>query len=99
MVEAVLSAVVVLLVVNLGVAVVLCSRARRSGSWLLIVLLASTTGIALAAVFAALTGVDRMLDVALVLAGTAVVTAAVRSDAERCRTVSPDPERTGGRDG
>lgn len=88
-VDAVLSAVSILLVVNLLIAAVVLSRGRAAGSWLLVILLASTTGVALAAVFAALTGTERMLDVALVLAGTAVVTAAVRADAERSRRDRP----------
>ncbi|MDR8019356.1 hypothetical protein [Nesterenkonia aerolata] len=99
MVETVLSVVVGLLVLNLVIAAVVFARLRAAGAWLLVILLASTTGIALAAVLAVLNDAPRMLDAALVLAGTAVVTAAVRSDAERTRGGTPVDAEHGTADG
>ncbi|WP_146340725.1 hypothetical protein [Nesterenkonia sp. NBAIMH1] len=80
MVETVLAAVFVVLVLNLVAALVICARRRRAGSWLLVILLAGTSGAALAGILA-VTAEDgeRYFDVALVLTGTAAVTAAVRA--------------------
>lgn len=94
-VEAVLTAVVVLLLLNFAAALAVFARRRLAGSWLLVVLLTGTTGAALAAVIALLTPEgERFADVALVLTGTAAVTAAVRAAAER-RRVPQIPQAAG----
>lgn len=83
-VEAVLAGVAVLLVINLLAAFAAVARARHTAGWLLVVLLTGTTGAAVAALLAALSeNPGRFLDVALILAGFAALTAAVRVAAGR----------------
>lgn len=80
MVEGVLTVVFAVLLLNLVVALAVCARRGLADSWLLVILLAGTTGAALTAVLAVLADDgSRYLDVALVLTGTAAVTAAVRA--------------------
>ncbi|WP_022872650.1 hypothetical protein [Nesterenkonia alba] len=78
MTHLVLGLVFAVLVLNLLTAAVVCARRGMSGNWLLVILLAGTTGAAAAAVLGVLAGEPRFIDVALVLTGTAAVTAAVR---------------------
>lgn len=86
MTQLILTAVCAVLLLNLLVAAVVAAR-RHPSSWLLVVLLSGTTGAAVAAVMAVLDGEgSRFADVALVLTGTAAVTAAVRA------TVVPAPQ-------
>lgn len=93
-VSAVLSVVLVVLLV---VALVVFSRRCLANNWLLVILLAGTSGAALAGILAVLAeDGERFADVALVLTGTAAVTAAVRAGAERRRgRAAPAPPRTG----
>lgn len=85
-VSAVLSVVLVVLLLNLVVALVVFSRRSLADNWLLVILLAGTSGAALAGILAVLAeDGERFADVALVLTGTAAVTAAVRAGAERSR--------------
>lgn len=91
-VEAVLVGVAVLLVVNLVVAFAVFARARHTGGWLLVVLLTGTTGAAVVALFASITGNSgRFLDVGLILVGFAALTAAVRAAAGRRPTSDATP--------
>lgn len=81
-----LSVVLVVLLLNLVVALVVFSRRCLANNWLLVILLAGTSGAALAGILAVLAeDGERFADVALVLTGTAAVTAAVRAGAERRR--------------
>lgn len=85
-VSAVLSVVLIVLLLNLVVALVVFSRRSLANNWLLVILLAGTSGAALAGILAVLAEDGRRFaDVALVLTGTAAVTAAVRAGAERRR--------------
>lgn len=78
------------LLLNLLVAAVVAVRRHRS-SWLLVVLLAGTVGAAVAAILAVLDGDNtRYLDVALVLTGTAAVTAVVRLAVRPAHADTPD---------
>ncbi|WP_147103530.1 hypothetical protein [Nesterenkonia populi] len=80
MAEAVLTVVFAVLLLNLLAALLVCARRGMAGSWLLVILLAGTTGAALTGILAVLSDDGRrFLDVALVLTGTAAVTAAVRA--------------------
>ncbi len=85
-VSAVLSAVLIILLLNLVVALVVFARRSLANNWLLVTLLAGTSGAALTGILAVLAEDGRRFaDVALVLTGTAAVTAAVRAGAERRR--------------
>lgn len=86
MAELVLSVIFAVLMLNLVLAVVSCAHRGQADSWLLVVLLAGTTGAAAAAVLAVLAQNPRFLDVAVVLTGTAALTAAVRASVRRRRT-------------
>lgn len=88
--EILLTVVCAVLLLNLLIAGITMVR-RHPSSWLLVVLLAGTVGAATAAVMAVIDGGnERYLDVALVLTGTAVVTAAVRAAMHRSGTSTPD---------
>lgn len=85
-VSAVLGAVLVVLLLNLIVALIVFARRSLANNWLLVILLAGTSGAALTGILAVLAEDGRRFaDVALVLTGTAAVTAAVRAGAERRR--------------
>ena len=90
MVQVMLTVAFTVLMLNLLVAGVV--GVRQSSSWLLVILLAATTGAAAVSVLAVLDGGSlRFLDAALVLTGTAAVTAAVRAAQVRRRPAAPDP--------
>lgn len=85
-ITAVLSVVVILLLLNLVVALIVFARRGLARHWLLVILLAGTSGAALAGILGVLAeDGERYVDVALVLTGTAAVTAAVRAGARRRR--------------
>lgn len=90
MTEAVLTGVFAVLILNLVIAVAVCAHRRMTDSWLLVILLSGTTGAAAAAVLGVLAQEPRFLDVAVVLTGTAAVTAAVRGLVEH-RVAGSDP--------
>lgn len=85
----VLVAVLIILLLNFGTALFAFARRGFSENWLLVVLLTGTTGagmVALLIVLESLLGENlsppfRLLDVALILTGTAALTAAVRAAA------------------
>lgn len=80
MTQVVLSAVCLLLIINVMVALIVEARRRTAPSWLLVILLSGTTGAAIVAVLSVLAGYShRLLDVALVLTSTAAITALVRA--------------------
>lgn len=92
-VETVLVGVAVLLVMNLVVALAVFARSRHTGGWLLVVLLTGTTGAAVVALLASLSGnAGRFLDAGLILVGLAALTAAVRAAAGR-RPTTEAPDR------
>lgn len=102
-ITAVLSAVVVLLLLNLVAALIFFSRRPLAHHWLLVILLAGTSGAALAGVFGVLASEgERYADIAVVLTGTAAVTAAVRAGARRrrlpTRPADPDAARSAEQD-
>lgn len=97
----VLSAVVVVLLINFIAAILAFARRGFSENWLLVVLLTGTTGAALVALLVVLGGDTdvgspgdlppaRLLDIGVILTGTAALTAAVRAVAGR------RPARQGG---
>lgn len=88
-----LSAVLILLLVNVTVAVVLISRRAVRGSWLLILLLIGTTGAGSVAVLSLLAPGEsaRFADAGLVFTALAAVSAVVGAAAQRRRmTELPD---------
>lgn len=94
-ITAALSAVVILLLLNLVVALIVFARRDLARHWLLVILLAGTSGAALAGIFGVLASDgERYADIAAVLTGTAAVTAAVRAGARRRRlpTRPADPD-------
>lgn len=85
-ITAVLSVVVILLLLNLVVALIVFARRGLARHWLLVILLAGTSGAALAGILGVLAeDGERYADVALVLTGTAAVATAVRAGARRRR--------------
>lgn len=85
-ITAALSAVVILLLLNLVVALIVFARRDLARHWLLVILLAGTSGAGLAGIFGVLAeDGERYADIAVVLTGTAAVTAAVRAGARRRR--------------
>lgn len=102
-ITAVLSAVVILLLLNLVAALIFFVRRSLAHHWLLVILLAGTSGAALAGIFGVLASDgERYADIAVVLTGTAAVTAAVRAGARRrrlpTRPAGPDAGRSAEQD-
>lgn len=96
MVQVVLTAVFAVLMLNLVAAA--AAAVRQSSSWLLVVLLGTTTGAAAVAVLAVLADTGdsgRFIDAALVLTGTAAVTAAARAALLRRTGDAPSAEASG----
>lgn len=86
MTDVVLTAVAILLLLNLLAAIVASLR-RGTGRWLLVILLTGTTGTALIALLAVLTDgpAHRFVEAGLVLMGLAALTAVVRLLTPRAR--------------
>ncbi|MGK4218243.1 hypothetical protein [Kocuria marina] len=106
MFEILLTAVFVVLLVNVVVAFVVTARRPVTDRWLLSLLLSGTTGAALVVLLTVLLGPaasSRFPDVAVVLIGLAALTAAVRLTAARttatARGAGTRPAPRGGGDG
>lgn len=94
MFDILLTAVFVLLLVNVTIAFVVTARTRIADRWQLSLLLAGTSGAALVLVLSMLLGPaasSRFVDVAVVLIGLASLTAAVRVSASNRVTARVSP--------
>ncbi|GGH45695.1 hypothetical protein [Microbacterium album] len=97
MAEFVLVAVLGVLLLNVVGALLASIRQRSADSWLLTLLLASTSAAAIVAVLAVITDAPRLVEISLVFTATAAVTAAIRLTAQRRRAGSGAGSSAGGR--
>lgn len=82
-----LSAILILLVFNVAVAIIVVSRRMVAGSWLLILLLVGTTGAGSVAVLSLLVSGDssRFVDIGLIFTALAAVSAVAGVSAHKRR--------------
>lgn len=80
MLDIIMVSIIALLLINLVVVFIVLGRGSQGSSWLLAILLTGTTGAALAAVMAGLSGAEssRFIDLSLILIGLAALPVVIR---------------------
>lgn len=80
MLDIIMVSIIAMLLINLVVVFIVLGRGSQGSSWLLAILLTGTTGAALAAVMAGLSGAEssRFIDLSLILIGLAALPVVIR---------------------